>query len=371
LRVDRLYLKDFRNYEELDFGTDKNITIFVGDNAQGKTNILESIYLLATGRSHRANRDQELLRWNSTSFTVKAQYLRQGIQHVIEYRFTEGAKQKTIQLDGVESRVKDIIGQITTVSFSPEDLQLVKGMPALRRRFIDLELSQVNPAYYRFLQQYNHILFQRNNALRLIRERKQPEQLLDVWDIQLAEVGAKIVQKRMEAIKKIAMLARLMQRKITDGREELSLQYESRSEYKNIPEQAQEIMDQELKKARSLDIMRANTSIGPHRDDLSMMVNGNDLRIFGSQGQQRTGVLALKLAELEFMKSETGEYPILLLDDVLSELDSQRRKCLVETIKDRVQTFITTTGVYNLDLPLDKSAVVTVKNGHIRRESCG
>jgi DNA replication and repair protein RecF len=349
LRVDRLYLKDFRNYEELDFVMDKNITIFVGDSAQGKTNVLESIFLLATGRSHRTNRDQELLRWNSTSFTVKAQYMRQGIGHAIEYRFTEGAKQKTIQVDGVESKVKDIIGQITTVFFSPEDLQLVKGMPALRRRFIDLELSQVNPAYYRYLQQYNRILFQRNNALRLIRERKQPEQLLDVWDNQLAEVGAKIVQKRMEAVKRLAILARLMQRKITDGQEELSLQYESGSEYKNIPEQAQEIMDQELKKARSQDIMRANTSIGPHRDDLLLMVNGNNLRIFGSQGQQRTGVLALKLAELEFMKSETGEY-------------------LVETIKDRVQTFITTTGVYNLDVPLDKSAVVTVKNGQIRRE---
>lgn len=367
MRIERLHLKDFRNYKDLDLIMNSNITIFIGNNAQGKTNILESIYLLATGRSHRTIRDQELLRWNSASFTVKADFTRRGSQHVLEYRFLEEIKRKKILLDGMESRTKDIIGEVTTVFFSPEDLQLVKGMPALRRRFIDLEISQVNPAYFRYLQQYNRILFQRNNTLRLIREKKQSTELLEVWDVQLAEVGAKIVVKRIEAIKKLSILARLMHRKITDGKEELLLQYESQSKYTEIPEEAKIIIEQDLLKARKQDILRASTSIGPHRDELSFLVNGVNLRIYGSQGQQRTGVLALKLAELEYMKSETGEYPILLLDDVLSELDEQRRKYLVETIKDRVQTLITTTEVYNLEIPLCNAEIVYVESGHIRR----
>lgn len=366
--IERLHLTDFRNYQKLELIIEKNITIFIGNNAQGKTNILESIYLLATGRSHRTSKDQELLRWNYPFFKVQANFVRRGSKHSLEYRFIEETKKKTIYLDGIESKTKDIIGEITTVFFSPEDLQLVKGMPALRRRFIDMEISQVNPAYFRYLQQYNRILLQRNNTLRMIRERKQNEKLLDIWDIQIAEIGAKIVLKRIEAIKKLAILARLMHRKITDGKEELNLQYESRCPYIEFPDQSKTIIEQELLKFRKQDILKASTSIGPHRDDLSFMVNGINLKIYGSQGQQRTGVLALKLAELEYMKSETGEYPVLLLDDVLSELDEQRRKYLVETIKDRVQTLITTTEINNLDIPLSKAEVVYVESGHIRRE---
>lgn len=368
MHIEGLYLKDFRNYNTLELILEKNITIFVGDNAQGKTNILESIFLLATGRSHRTSRDQELLHWGSPLFIVKAQFTRQGIKHTMEYRFSEEIKKRTIFLDGIESKSKDSIGHITTVFFSPEDLLLVKGMPALRRRFIDIEISQVNPAYFRYLQQYGRILFQRNNTLRLIRERKQAEDILDIWDSQLVDIGEKIIRKRIDTIKKLSMLARLMHRKITNGKEDLCLQYKSFSEYVKSPDLTKEIMERDLRKNRQQDISRANTSIGPHRDDLSLSVNGNDLRVYGSQGQQRTGVLSLKLAELEYMKSETGEYPILLLDDVLSELDGQRRKYLVDTIKNRVQTFITTTGVDHLDVPLDKSDIVYVNNGHIRRE---
>lgn len=368
MRIEGLYLKDFRNYNTLELVLNKNITILIGDNAQGKTNILESIFLLATGRSHRTTHDQELLRWDQTLFFIKAKFIRQGIEHTMEYRFSEANKKKIILLDGMDNKLKDVLGQITTVFFSPEDLLLVKGMPAMRRRFIDLEISQVNPAYFRYLQQYGRILLQRNNNLRLIREKKQSDDLLDIWDTQLADLGGRIIKQRIDAIKKIAILARLMHRKITDGKEELSLQYKSGSAYVKNPESAKEIMLQNLKKNRQQDVARAITSIGPHRDDLALSVNGNDLRIFGSQGQQRTGVLALKLAELEYMKSETGEYPILLLDDVLSELDGQRRKYLVDTIKDRVQTLITTTGVDNLEVPFDKADIVYVKNGHIRRE---
>jgi DNA replication and repair protein RecF len=368
LRIDGLSLRDFRNYRELEFKVDKNITILVGDNAQGKTNILESIYLLSTGHSHRTSREAELLRWNSPSFSVKAQFLRTGIQHSLEYRYIEQTKRKVILLNGIESKLKDTLGQITTVFFSPEDLQLVKGMPALRRRFIDMEISQVNPAYFRYLQQYTRILLQRNNALKLVRERKQASDIIDVWDAQLADIGAKIVVKRLESLKKLGLLARLMHRKITDGKEELHIQYQSRHDYVSYPDQAKEIIEKELLQYRAQDIGRATTSVGPHRDDLILSVNGNNLRLYGSQGQQRTGVLSLKLAEIEYMKSETGEYPILLLDDVLSELDSLRRKYLVETIKDRVQTFVTTTGVYNLDVPLEKASVIYVKDGQIRRE---
>ncbi len=368
MRIEGLYLKDFRNYETLELVSDKNITFLIGDNAQGKTNILESIFLLATGRSHRTNNDQELISWGKSFFTVKAKFFRMGSEHTLEIRYAEQPKKKVILLDGIENKLREILGQITTVFFSPEDLWLVKGMPALRRRFLDLEISQINPAYYRYLQQYARIISQRNNTLRLIREKRENESMLDIWDIQLVDIGEKIINKRMDAIKKLSMLARLMHRKITDGKEELSIQYKSQSEYLKNPGQVKEIMAQNLKNNRQQDIARANTSVGPHRDDLLLNVNGYDLRVFGSQGQQRTGVLALKLAELEYMKSETGEYPLLLLDDVLSELDGERRRYLVETIKDRVQTFITTTGTDKLDVPFEKIDVVYVKNGHIRRE---
>lgn len=368
MRIEGLYLKDFRNYETLELVSDKNITLLIGDNAQGKTNILESIFLLATGRSHRTNNDHELVRWGKSFFNVKTKFFRMGSEHTLEIRYSEQPKKKAILLDGIENKLRDMFGQITTVFFSPEDLLLVKGMPALRRRFLDLEISQVNPAYYRYLQQYARILSQRNNTLRLIREKREHENMLDIWDVQLADVGRMIINKRIDAIKKLAILARLMHRKITDGKEELSIQYKSQCEYVKNSDNAKGIIEQNLKNNRQQDIARANTSVGPHRDDLLLSVNGYDLRVFGSQGQQRTGVLALKLAELEYMKSETGEYPILLLDDVLSELDGERRRYLVETIKDRVQTFITTTGTDDLDVPFEKIDVVYVKNGHIRRE---
>ena len=368
MRIEGLYLKEFRNYETLELVSDKNITLLIGDNAQGKTNILESIFLLATGRSHRTNNDQELVRWGKAFFNVKARFFRMGSEHTLEIRYSEQPRKKDILLDGMENKLRDMFGQITTVFFSPEDLLLIKGMPALRRRFLDLEISQVNPAYYRYLQQYARVLSQRNNMLRLIREKKEHENMLDIWDAQLADIGRKIISKRIDAIKKLSILARLMHRKITDGKEELNIQYKSPYEYVNNADNAKEIMEQNLKKNRQQDIARTNTSVGPHRDDLLLSVNGYNLRVFGSQGQQRTGVLALKLAELEYMKSETGEYPILLLDDVLSELDGERRKYLIESIKDRVQTFITTTGTDDLDVPHNKIDIVYVKNGHIRRE---
>lgn len=368
MRIQGLSLKDFRNYSDLELKCDKNITILIGDNAQGKTNILESIFLLATGRSHRTNKDQDLLRWHSPAFTIKAHFVRQAILHSMEYRYEDETRKKTILMDGIEYKLKDTIGQITTVFFSPEDLLLVKGMPSLRRRFIDLEISQVNKAYFKYLHQYGRIITQRNNTLRLIREKKHPQDILDIWDDQLADYGEKLVLKRLEAVKKMSMLARLMHRKITDGKEDLLLQYKSNSEYINKPDMTKEIIARDLKECRIQDIARSTTSVGPHRDDLFFSVNGNDLRIFGSQGQQRTGVLALKLAEIEYMKSEMGEYPILLLDDVLSELDKERRKYLVDTIKDRVQTFITTTGVDNIDIPFDKTDIIYVNKGQIRRE---
>ena len=213
----------------------------------------------------------------------------------------------------------------------------------MRRRFLDIEISQVSPIYYQHLLKYNRIVAQRNTLLKKIRENKEQPDMLDEWDEQLAIVGSQIVKKRLIAIKKLAMLANLMHRKITDNKENLTVIYHKHGIDETVIDNLAEEYKSKLVESRKNDIWRGSTSVGPHRDDLILSVNGINLRTYGSQGQQRTGVLALKLAELEFIKSETGEYPFLLLDDVMSELDASRREHLIAFIQDRIQTFITAT----------------------------
>lgn len=346
MRVTAISLRHFRNYQHLELSFDKNISVFSGNNAQGKTNLLEAIYICAVGRSHRTSVDAELINWEQDGANIEIHFLRHDVENTASIRFSRQAN-KVVSLNSQAIKTRDLIGNLTAVLFSPEDLTLVKGAPALRRRFLDIEISQTSRSYYQQLLQYNRALQQRNNLLKKIRERRAGFDQLETWDQQLAQGAAVLVAKRKAALKKVAMLASLMHRKITDSQENLLITY-YQPYFEDNADSEQDIFSaqwylEKLQQAKNVDLARGITTIGPHRDDLVLTVNGVNLRTYGSQGQQRTGVLALKLAELEFIKSESGEYPILLLDDVMSELDSSRRDQLIHFIKDRIQTFITAT----------------------------
>jgi DNA replication and repair protein RecF len=342
MKVKTLTLRDYRNYASLFLEFSPNINIFLGANAQGKTNIIEALYYGAMGRSHRTNTDGDLIRWKTEEASVKIEYDRLEVLNQMQFQFSR-EKRRKISANGQSIRLKELIGMINAVLFSPEDLFLIKGAPSGRRHFLDAEISQASPAYYHELAKYTRIVTQRNTLLKKIRERKAKPELLDSWDPQLALSASRLVAKRQSAVKKLSMLANLMHRRISKNEESLSVHYEVNG-LESVTEDLLSWYNDTLREFRQNDILRGSTSVGPHRDDLVLEVNGINLRTFGSQGQQRTGVLALKLAELEFIKSEQGEYPILLLDDVMSELDAKRREQLLLFInQERIQTIITAT----------------------------
>lgn len=345
--LDKIKLINYRNFKNILVEFNPNLNIFVGDNGQGKTNLLESIYLIGTNSSHRTNIDKELINWekrnafiniilNKKNYSLKLSMNLKGSNKVVKVNNTPLEKNS------------DLIGNLNVVLFSPEDLYLVKGGPSYRRNFLDIEVSQVSNYYHYLLNDYKHILKQRNKYLKNLRDKNKfndIDEVLDIWDEKLIEIGSKIIKKRLEVIDKLQILARLSQRKITNGNENLSIEYESSLSNKFDNNDISLIFRKVLENNRREEIKRGFTLYGPHRDDLIFKVNEIDLRKYGSQGQQRTTALALKLAELEFMKSETGEYPVLLLDDVFSELDEKRRDTLVDLIANKIQTFITATDI--------------------------
>jgi len=341
--VKKLNLINYRNLNSVLLDLSPNLNILTGDNGQGKTNLLESIYLMATTSSHRTNTDKELICWEREKAQVNV-FLQKRDYNVKLSMVLEGSSKKYKVNNTPLEKKYEFMGNLNVVLFSPEDLYLVKGGPSYRRDFINTELSQVSKYYSKLLNDYNHVLKQRNNLLKKIRDyRNKNYDILDIWNEKIVYIGTKIIEKRLEVIDKLQILARLNQRKITNGSENLSLLYECSigKELNNI----QLIFRKVLENNREEEIKRGYSLYGPHRDDIIFKVNGIDLRKYGSQGQQRTTALALKLAELEFMKSETGEYPVLLLDDVFSELDEGRKNTLIEIIADRIQTFITTTDI--------------------------
>ena len=344
MKVRGLQLVNYRNYKELNLSLADNINIFLGRNAQGKTIIVEAIYYAAVGHSYRTNQETELIQWNTPGGSVKLLFERLGVDNTLEFTFSR-EKRRRILYNGQPIRLKELIGAMNAVLFSPEDLFLIKGAPAGRRRFLDIEISQASPAYYHELASYNRLLLQRNTLLKRIREHSAKASMLEMWDPQLAASAARIVEKRHTAVKKLNMLANLMQRRISDNEENLSVTYEqSGTEGQTVTADLVSWYNKRLRESLENDIWRGSTSVGPHRDDISLAVNGIELKAFGSQGQQRTGVLALKLSELEFIRSETGEYPVLLLDDVMSELDVKRREQLLQFIRrEHIQTIITAT----------------------------
>ena len=363
MRVKSLSLKNFRNYEQASITPDSGVTVFTGPNAQGKTNILEALHLCCLGRSHRTARDEELIRWGADS--ARVQILTQQLDgtHEVTILLSRTQKKKKLVRIGARQaeRIGELFGHVCGVLFSPEDLSIVKDGPAERRRFLDMQLSQLRPQYFYSLQRAVRTLNQRNALLKEIARHPSLLPTLDMWDEQLARVGAEIAQNRREAIAFLAGEARRAHASLTDGREELRLWYISQTV--DAPDAAEQLLGR-LRAARSEDLRRMTTTVGIHRDDMGVTINGKEARTFASQGQQRSAVLSLKLAQLEMAARETGEAPILMLDDVMSELDPQRRRQLIERI-DRVQTFVTCTDLSDL-AGARQGTVYHVENGTLR-----
>ncbi|MBQ2991953.1 MAG: DNA replication/repair protein RecF [Clostridia bacterium] len=362
MRVKSLTLKNFRNYEQAVIEPDSGVTVFTGENAQGKTNILEALHLCCLGRSHRTAKDEELIRWGCADARVRIETLqRDGTHEVTILLAKNGKKKKTVRIGARQAeRIGELFGHVCGVLFSPEDLSIVKSGPGERRRFLDMQLSQLRPAYFYALQRAVRTLNQRNALLREIGKHPSLLPTLDMWDEQLSLIGAEIAANRREAIEKLSESAAKAHASLTGGREELRLWYISQTE--DAPDSAQRLLDR-IRAARQEDLRRMTTTVGIHRDDMGVSINGKDARHFASQGQQRSAVLSLKLAQLEMAAEETGEAPILMLDDVMSELDPGRRRQLIERI-DRVQTFVTCTDVSDL-AGARQGAVYHVENGRL------
>lgn len=333
--IDSLSLNNFRNYDSADIHFSKGINILYGDNAQGKTNVLEAIYMLATTKSHRGNKDKEIIKFDCNESHIKADISKFDINHRVDMHLRKG-KNKGVAIDMVPiRRSAELMGLVNIILFSPEDLSIIKNSPLERRRFVDMELCQLNKIYYSNLTNYNKVIDQRNNLLKQIAFDKTKLDMLDVWDSQLVDFGIKIIKDRNNFIEMINEIILNIHKKLTSDKEELIIVYD-----KNVTE---ETFATELALKRDLDLRYQSTQTGPHRDDISFMVNGMDVKKFGSQGQQRTVALSLKLAEISLVKKLINDNPILLLDDVMSELDSTRRDALLSYIND-IQTIITCTG---------------------------
>jgi DNA replication and repair protein RecF len=366
--IKALELRNFRNYESLQLlDLSPQVNILVGQNAQGKTNVIESILLLSVGKSHRTNRDAELIRFDADSALLQGVIERGDRASRLDLRLL--GKGKKGRINGVEKRkMSDFVGHLNVVLFAPEDLQLIKGGPQQRRRFLDVEIGQVSPQYLYNLTQYQKVLLQRNNLLKDIAKKQSSDELLAIWDEQLAVYGAKVIRKRYEFVDKLESFARDIHSRISGGREELTFRYLCSFDIANGADAA-ECLAAELQRKKKQDILRGSTSVGPHRDDLEVLINELAVHTFGSQGQQRTASLSMKLAEIELIRAEVGEYPVLLLDDVLSELDQERQMHLVQSMGERVQTLITTTTTYGLEQFMQEQAhVYRVESGSITRE---
>ena len=351
--IKKIKIKNFRNYEKEEINLEKNINIFYGQNAQGKTNIIESIFLCSLGKSFRAKKDNEMIKLNEQNAMVEIEYEKSDREGKIKI---EIGNKKNIYLNGIKiKKLSELLGNINIVIFTPDDINILKGGPQNRRRFLDIMISQLRPNYMHILNLYIKTMEQRNIYLRQIKEEHKDENLLDIWDEKLAEYAIKIYEYRKEFIKKIIKKLDIIHKNITNNAEEIELDYitecDSKEKYLKL-----------LKERRKLDIIKGFTTKGVHRDDFMIYINKKDIKIFGSQGQNRTAMLSLKLAELQVIYDEIGEYPILLLDDFMSELDKTRRKNFLENIEG---TQVIVTGTEKLDIENLEYLEYNVSNGKV------
>lgn len=363
MHINSLYLKNFRNYENLSLSLSSGTNIFIGDNAQGKTNILEGIYYCSLGKSQRTNKDKELIKWDAKEAYISTYISKSRLDKKIDIKiFKEG--KKGIRINSIKlNNISDLIGIFNVVTFSPEDLKIVKESPLYRRKFLDIELCKLNKKYYYNLVQYNKSLNQRNVVLK--KWNGNNSNIIEIYDKQMSKFGSYVIKERIEYIKELNEKVKKIHKNITLNTEDIEIQYLTPiKNYDDIEKDFLRLLTENRKK----DMERRVTSLGPHRDDFLINVNNTDVRKYGSQGQQRTVVLSMKFASLEIIKDKSGEFPVLLLDDVLSELDLNRKKYILNSIK-KVQTIITCTGIVDIQDYLDDHVkIFKVENGTVKQK---
>ena len=334
--INSIELADYRNYDSLTMQFDKGTNILYGDNAQGKTNILEAIFVAATTKSHRGSKDREIINFDKEEAHIRTYLEKDGVETRVDMHLRK-SKSKGIAIDGQKiKKAADLLGLCNVVFFSPEDLGIIKNGPSERRRFVDMELCQLDSFYLYNLNHYNKIINQRNKLLKDMYLNPDLKETLNIWDMQLVSFGSKVIERRRLFIDQLNEVIYEIHKKLSGGKEELSIKYE--------PDVEIEEFEKNLKSNQDRDIKTKMTSVGPHRDDFSFLVKDVDIRKYGSQGQQRTAALSLKLSEIELVKRIAKDTPVLLLDDVLSELDSNRQNYLLNSIGE-IQTIITCTGL--------------------------
>jgi DNA replication and repair protein RecF len=369
MRISRLELHNFRNYDELLLIPDAGLNLLIGKNAQGKTSLLEAMYILATSRSWRAGKDAEMIRWNAEEARVSAEIEREEQNDVrIDVAISWTEKKRILVNTIRRSRLADLMGEVNIVLIEPEDGDIVRGEPSRRRRFLNIEISQLQPQYCHLLVNYRKVLEQRNRLLRDLRGRRAGDGVLGVWNEQLTGYGSRMLERRLSFVRKIGDLARVIHSQITDGAESLEMKYISTVDLDGA-ETAVEIAERlraRLEELRVEEIHRGVTLVGPQRDDLTFTVNGVDARVYGSHGQQRTIALSLRLAEIELMHETAGEAPVVLLDDVMTDLDEERRGHVFAMTRGRCQTFITAASrrAFEPDF-LESAKVFTVSEGSV------
>ena len=371
--IKHINLSHFRNYQNLSLDFSPQMNVFLGENAQGKTNILEAIYVLAMTKSHRTNKDREMIQWDEDIARISGRIHNLNSQFSLEVVLSK--KGKIAKLNHLEqARLSTYIGHLNVIIFAPEDLDIVKGSPSVRRRFIDMELGQMSPLYLHHLTEYNRVLKKRNQYLKDMRFKKIDELYFDILSEQVAIEGAHVLKERLWFIENLENWSKIIHKNISNQKEDLAIFYSSSLDIKSLDdcedyETIFHLFKKQLDNNRDREIDQGTTLIGPHRDDMYFHINGRNVQTYGSQGQQRTAALSIRLAEIDLMKELRGEYPVLLLDDVLSELDNERQTHLLSSIQNKVQTFLTTTSLDGIQKDLiDNPKIFNISKGQIETE---
>ena len=361
--IKNIELKNFRNYDELTLSFNDKVNFIVGNNAQGKTNLLEGIYMSSIGKSFRTSKDSEMIGFGKDFCKIKVTAQKNLFLTDVEI-IIRNDRGKSVKVDGVNiSKTSDLLENIYIVIFSPEDLKIVKDEPEKRRRFIDRELCLIKPYYFDCLSSYRKVLLQRNTYLK---EKNIEKSVLDIWDTQLSSYGAKIISMRRDFIEKINEISHRLHLNITNGKENLKIEYDPSVNPVGEVKDTENILYKCLKDSYNNDMRLRTTTKGPHRDDIQFYIDDVNVRSYGSQGQQRTAALSLKLAELDLIKNETGENAVLLLDDVMSELDNSRQEFLIRSLSD-IQLFITSTDITdNLKDVVSKGNIYKIEEGKLK-----
>jgi len=366
MRISHLELFQYRNYENLTVDLDFPICVFLGENAQGKTNLLESIYAAATGKSFRTAKDTDMIRWDELFTHLQLDFWKKDIRHRISLALSQNEKRYKLDEKKLDKR-SQLFGQLAIVLFTPDNLNLVKGEPAGRRRFLDFEISQTSPSYLYSLQKYYRVLKQRNTALKDFKAKRATLELVKIWNNQLTQYGSEIISSRLKALNKLNETLGSIFPQVSGKSSQLTLKYKTFLPEGGIKDEHQirKLFLDKLSVIEKDEVSRGTTLVGPQRDDFDILLNNRDIHDFGSQGEQRSAVLALKLSEIYFIKVETGDFPVVLLDDFTSELDDAHIVSIIKSLPENLQMFIT--SVHPLPHPLSESDVryFTIRDGHL------